>query len=105
MTYFGILINKHLNIIVLKKLFFNYFLKNYLKNSKKILRIKQWSKGACVAPTSVVGPINFNKIFYGEKNSLSHHITQKKKKPKKKTPFVFSKHPIPHHQKNNSLEF
>jgi hypothetical protein len=34
-----------------------------------------------------------------------HQITiSQKKKKEKKTPPTFSKHPIPHHQKNNSLK-
>ncbi len=52
----------------------------------------------------MVGPINFYKIFSWEKNFIKS-LYHKRKKDKKKTPFAFSKHPIPHHQKNNSLEF
>jgi hypothetical protein len=48
-------------------------------------------------------PLIFIKYFLEKKYSLSHHIT-KEKKTKKKYPCAFSKHPIPHHQKNNSLE-
>jgi hypothetical protein len=33
-----------------------FILKRYLKYSKNILRVKQWSKGACVVPNNVVGP-------------------------------------------------
>jgi hypothetical protein len=33
-----------------------FILKRYLKYSKNILRVKQWSKGACVVPNSMVGP-------------------------------------------------
>ncbi len=55
-------LNIHLNIIVLRKLFF--FIKTYWKDFKNILRIKQWSKGACVALNSVVGPLtNINSYM------------------------------------------
>jgi hypothetical protein len=37
------------------------FLKDVLKDSKKILKIKQWSKGAHVAPNRGVGPYVVNK--------------------------------------------
>jgi len=50
MTYFGISFNIHLNIIVFKK---KILAKDVLKNSKNILRIKQWSKGARVSPNSM----------------------------------------------------
>jgi hypothetical protein len=40
----------------------------------------------------------FIKYFLEKKISLSHHITKEKKT------FISSKHPIPHHQKNNSLK-
>jgi hypothetical protein len=50
----------HLNIILL-----NFFKINFLKKIKNILKIfsqkttkKQWSKGALLAPYSVVGPFN-----------------------------------------------
>jgi hypothetical protein len=49
-------------------------------------------------------PLIFIKYFLEKKISLSHHTT-KEKKTKEKYPFAFSKHPIPHHQKNNSLNY
>jgi hypothetical protein len=48
-------------MIVLRKL--NFFLKDILKYSKNILRIKQWFKGAHVIPNKVVGP-NYIKNYY-----------------------------------------
>jgi hypothetical protein len=51
-------LNIHLNIIVLRFFFkiLMFLLKTYLKYSKNILRVMQWSKGACVVPNSMVGP-------------------------------------------------
>ncbi len=63
MTHFGIFLNIHLNIIVLKKFQINFFLKDALNFLKNILRINQWYKGACVAPNSVVGSLT-NRSSY-----------------------------------------
>jgi hypothetical protein len=43
-------------------------LKDILKNNKNILRIKQWFKGACVAPNDVVRPIEQTNLlpFHGK---------------------------------------
>jgi hypothetical protein len=57
MTYIWIFKNMHINIIELIFFFkLMFILKRYLKYSKNILRVKQWSKGACVVPNSMVGP-------------------------------------------------
>jgi hypothetical protein len=40
----------------------------------------------------------FIKYFLEKKSSLNHHIIKEKKTS------TFTKHPIPHHQKNNSLK-
>jgi len=52
--------NIYLNIIVLRKKFkiFDVFLKDVLIFFINILRIKQWFKGARVAPNNVVGTAN-----------------------------------------------
>jgi hypothetical protein len=51
--------NIHLNIILFKNFkYFKYFFERLIKDSKKILKIKQWFKGACVAPNRMVGPYN-----------------------------------------------
>ncbi len=49
-----------------------------------------------------LNPLIFIKYLFEKKYLLKNKI--KKKKKKKKNLFAFSKHPIPHHQKNNSLE-
>jgi hypothetical protein len=46
----------------------------------------------------------FIKYFLEKKPSLSHYITKVKKEKKRIYPPPFSNHPIPRHQRNNSLK-
>ncbi len=49
--------------------------------------------------------INFYKIFSWEKIFIKSPYHKRKIDKKKQYPPPFSNHPIPHHQKTNSLEF
>jgi hypothetical protein len=51
-----------------------FFWKMNYKDSKKIIKIKQWSKGAHVALNSMVGPTYCNLDYLGHLGLLGRYL-------------------------------